>query len=172
MTKIKKYSNRELNFISKKDSKGKYINSIDELVKRLKRSKMALIKKRERLEEMKDSETITYTIPKKIVDKRIKDLKKQGYTKVKNFSANFIYAPKIEDSVNHPSYYASGKIEVIDFIEDQKLGFNLGNSVKYISRAGKKDPAKLIEDLKKAQWYLNREISNLEKPVLTTISSK
>ncbi len=66
------------------------------------------------------------------------------------------------DSVNHPSYY-QGKIEVIDFIEDKHLGFNLGNCVKYISRAGKKNPEKLLEDLKKARWYLDREIGNIEK---------
>ena len=65
------------------------------------------------------------------------------------------------DSVNHPKYY-QGKIEVIDFIEDKGLGFNLGNCVKYISRAGKKNPDKRIEDLKKARWYLDREI-NKEK---------
>lgn len=62
------------------------------------------------------------------------------------------------DSVNHPKYY-QGKIEVIDFIEDKGLGFNLGNCVKYISRAGKKNPEKRIEDLKKARWYLDREIN-------------
>lgn len=66
------------------------------------------------------------------------------------------------NAVNHPSYY-QGKIEVIDFIEDKKLGFNLGNCVKYISRAGKKNPDKRIEDLKKARWYLDREISRSEK---------
>lgn len=66
------------------------------------------------------------------------------------------------DAVNHPSYY-QGKIEVIDFIEDKHLGFNLGNCVKYISRAGKKNPDKLIEDLKKARWYLDREISRAKK---------
>ena len=65
-------------------------------------------------------------------------------------------------TVNHPSFY-QGKIEVIDFIEDKKLGFNLGNCVKYISRAGKKNPEKLLEDLKKARWYLDREIANMEK---------
>ena len=65
------------------------------------------------------------------------------------------------NAVDHPSYY-QGKIEVIDFIEDKKLGFNLGNCVKYISRAGKKNPDKLIEDLKKARWYLDREISRIE----------
>ena len=70
---------------------------------------------------------------------------------------------KNNDAVNHPSHYTDGKIEVIDYIEDKKLNYHLGNSVKYISRAGKKDPSKKIEDLKKAQWYLNREIERLEK---------
>ncbi len=68
---------------------------------------------------------------------------------------------KAPDSVNHPSHYTDGKIEVIDFIEDKKLDFHLGNAVKYIARAGKKDPKKTIEDLQKAQWYLNRKITNL-----------
>ena len=63
-----------------------------------------------------------------------------------------------EERVNHPSHYNAGRIEVIDFIEDQNLNFNLGNAVKYISRAGKKDPAKFREDLEKAIWYLNREL--------------
>ena len=54
-------------------------------------------------------------------------------------------------------------IEVIDFIEYQHLGFHLGTAVKYISRAGRKDPAKTIEDLKKAAWYLNRQIERLER---------
>ena len=67
-----------------------------------------------------------------------------------------------DDNVNHPSHYASGKIEVIDFIEDKELGFHLGNAIKYISRAGKKDPDKTVEDLKKAVWYINRQISLLE----------
>lgn len=71
-------------------------------------------------------------------------------------------------SVEHPSHYNSGKIEVIDFIEDQQLGFSLGNAIKYIARAGKKDPAKTIEDLKKAQWYLTREIEKHEKARKTT----
>jgi hypothetical protein len=65
------------------------------------------------------------------------------------------------DSVSRPAHYTDGKIEVIDFIEDKKLGFHLGNAVKYIARAGKKDPAKHIEDLKKAAWYVNREINKL-----------
>lgn len=67
------------------------------------------------------------------------------------------------DNVNHPAHYTSGQIEVIDFIEDQHLGFHLGNAVKYISRAGRKDPARTIEDLRKAAWYLNRQIQRLER---------
>lgn len=74
-------------------------------------------------------------------------------------------APKlaVHDPVNSPSHYTDGNIEVIDFIEDKNFNFNLGNSVKYISRAGKKGDSTLIQDLEKAQWYLNREISNLKK---------
>jgi hypothetical protein len=68
----------------------------------------------------------------------------------------------VPDTVNHPSHYTDGKIEVIDFIEDKKLNYHRGNAVKYIARAGKKDPTKEIEDLKKAQWYINREIKRLE----------
>ena len=66
------------------------------------------------------------------------------------------------DNVNHPSHYTSGKIEVIDFIEDKEFGFHLGNAVKYISRAGRKNPDKIVEDLQKAVWYINREIGRLE----------
>ena len=63
------------------------------------------------------------------------------------------------NQVENPSHYNTGKIEVIDFIEDQNLNFNLGNAVEYISRAGKKDPKKFREDLEKAVWYLNRELA-------------
>jgi hypothetical protein len=64
-------------------------------------------------------------------------------------------------NVSHPAHYNQGKIEVIEFIEDKSLGFHRGNAVKYIARAGVKDPAKEIEDLEKAVWYLNREIENV-----------
>lgn len=67
------------------------------------------------------------------------------------------------DPVNHPSHYTQGKIECIDFITDKKLNFCRGNAVKYIVRAGLKDPSKEIEDLKKAVFYINREIQDLEK---------
>ena len=70
---------------------------------------------------------------------------------------------RVNDVVNHPSHYTDGKIEVIDFIEDKGLNFHRGNAVKYIARAGKKNPAKEVEDLKKAVWYLNREIQRMER---------
>lgn len=70
--------------------------------------------------------------------------------------------------ITHPSHYTSGKIEVIDFISDQKLDFCLGNVVKYISRAGKKHEIgksrqdKMIEDLEKAKFYLEYRINQLK----------
>ena len=67
------------------------------------------------------------------------------------------------EAVNSPAHYNDGKIEVIDYIEDKKLGFCLGNVIKYVSRAGKKDPEKEIEDLNKAKWYLERRIKELEE---------
>ena len=64
--------------------------------------------------------------------------------------------------INHPEYYNSGGIEAIDFIEAHNLNFNLGNVIKYITRAGKKDGEDSITALRKAQWYLEREIKHLE----------
>ncbi len=66
------------------------------------------------------------------------------------------------NKVNHPPHYAKGrKYEPIDVIEDWGLGFSLGNALKYISRAGRKD--NFIQDLEKAKWYLDREIQRLKK---------
>ena len=65
------------------------------------------------------------------------------------------------DNIN--TKYYKGKVEVIDAIEAWGLNFHRGNAVKYIARAGKKDPTKEIEDLKKAEWYIHREIQRLEK---------
>lgn len=63
------------------------------------------------------------------------------------------------DNINHPAHYGGedNPYEAIKVIEAWELGFNLGNTVKYISRAGKKSKNSL-EDLKKAAWYLDREI--------------
>lgn len=61
---------------------------------------------------------------------------------------------KSSDPINHPAHYNMGKIEVIDFIEDQGLGFHLGNAVKYICRCNYKRMTE--RDLDKAIWYINR----------------
>jgi len=65
------------------------------------------------------------------------------------------------EAVNHPEHYggSDSTYEAIKVIEAWELGFCLGNVIKYISRAGKKGSK--LEDLKKAQWYLNREIEKL-----------
>jgi len=62
------------------------------------------------------------------------------------------------DAVNHPAHYKVGGIETIDFIEAKNLGYNLGNVVKYITRADHK--GNKLEDLRKAQWYLTRAIES------------
>ncbi|MGW1673270.1 DUF3310 domain-containing protein [Streptomyces sp. NPDC002324] len=67
------------------------------------------------------------------------------------------------DSVNHPAHYTwlPNGLEVIDLTEH--MNFNRGNAVKYIARAGRKSKTTELEDLKKAAWYITREISRLEK---------
>ena len=71
---------------------------------------------------------------------------------------------KESDNVNHPPHYGGedNPYEAIKVIEAWNLGFCLGNAVKYISRAGKKDKSKTTEDLEKAVWYLQREINKLK----------
>lgn len=70
---------------------------------------------------------------------------------------------RIVSNVEHPAHYNIGKIEVIDAINEWRLDFDLGNVVKYVARAGHKDPTKTVEDLKKARFYLDDEISRLTK---------
>ena len=69
---------------------------------------------------------------------------------------------KPSDPVNNPAHYTEGGIETIDYIEAKRLGYHLGNAVKYISRAGRKGTNQGLEDLKKAQWYLARAIEKNE----------
>jgi hypothetical protein len=82
-------------------------------------------------------------------------------------TSNTPLSPKIRklkeafDMVNHPPHYKVGGIETIDFIEAKNLGYNLGNVVKYVSRADLK--GNKLEDLQKAKWYLERAIANISK---------
>lgn len=78
---------------------------------------------------------------------------------------NFKIPPRLDKKniINHPIHYGGkdNPYEVIKVIEAWNLDFHLGNTVKYIARAGKKD--EIIQELKKAMWYLQRKINNLEK---------
>jgi hypothetical protein len=72
-----------------------------------------------------------------------------------------------KEMVNHPNHYGGedNQYEAIKVIEAWGLDFHIGNTVKYISRAGKKGADKELQDLKKALWYLERKIKNLEDNV-------
>ena len=74
------------------------------------------------------------------------------------------HARNDDDPINHPSHYTYGKIEAIEVINDWKLTYCLGNAVAYICRAPHK--GQQIMDLKKAAWFLKREIERLEKEAL------
>lgn len=103
--------------------------------------------------------------PEEDLDKALALIGKAVPTVTDGYNAEIVMCDEIhaDDPVNHPSHYTDGKIEVIDFITDKKLGFCLGNAVKYIARAGKKDPSKTIEDLEKAIWYITHHIETLEE---------
>ena len=72
---------------------------------------------------------------------------------------------KHKEMINNPAWYGGAKnpYEVIKVIEAWELDFHLGTALKYIPRAGKKDPSKTIEDLKKSIWYINRKIEMVQK---------
>jgi len=96
---------------------------------------------------------MTALSPKRAASKATKDMQVIAtYTSNKSIKS---------DMVNHPPHYKAGGIETIDFIEAKNLGYNLGNVVKYVSRADLK--GNKLEDLQKAKWYLDRAISNLSK---------
>lgn len=85
--------------------------------------------------------------------------KKEVTVEQQTIEEQVVELPKKEDVINHPSHYTRGKIEVIDFIEDQQLPYHLGNVIKYIARAGYKGDK--LEDLKKARWCLDRYINEV-----------
>ena len=65
----------------------------------------------------------------------------------------------MKETINHPDHYKGNRFEAIDIIEDYELNFNLGSTLKYVLRAGKKNDA--IEDLQKAEWFIKRELDRL-----------
>lgn len=96
---------------------------------------------------------------KETVDRQKEDSKKEAVQVPTAEHMAKMYGNIEHDAVNHPSHYTRGKIEVIDFIEDQQLPYHLGNVIKYIARAGYKGDK--LEDLKKARWYLDRYINEV-----------
>lgn len=95
-------------------------------------------------------------VPKK---KAVQTIAEKVVQTIEEQEVKTVELPKKEDVINHPSHYTRGKIEVIDFIEDQQLPYHLGNVIKYIARAGYKGDK--LEDLKKARWYLDRYINEV-----------
>ena len=96
---------------------------------------------------------------KEIVSIITKNLKAKPLVEAKKENKLSELVMKKHDAVNHPPHYTRGKIEVIDFIEDQQLPYHLGNVIKYVARAGYK--GNKLEDLKKARWYLDRYINEV-----------
>lgn len=78
----------------------------------------------------------------------------------------------MNDPVHHPSHYIQNGFETWDVILAWELDYCLGNVVKYVSRAGKKDPEKTIEDLEKARAYLDKEISRLKAQKTVSVQKK
>lgn len=82
---------------------------------------------------------------------------------ISEFSTTFSEDAKEDsDFVNHPQHYRPGTYEAINVIREWGLNFALGNAVKYICRAGRKDPSKQIEDLEKAIFYIQNEVETLK----------
>ena len=79
---------------------------------------------------------------------------------------------QVNDVINHPSHYTDGKFETIEAIESWRLGYHLGNAVKYISRAGKKSKDTELEDLRKARWYIQRYLNyhHQEAKIIDTLN--
>jgi hypothetical protein len=106
-----------------------------------------------------------FKMPVQYVYKLRADIKLDKALEMSKPSAMFLLKSsskeEAKDNVNSPTHYTTGGIETIDFIEAKTLNYNLGNVVKYVSRSDYK--GKKLEDLKKARWYLCREINNLSK---------
>lgn len=104
--------------------------------------------------------TIAYQYP--FAPKTIDELNKMFTSKFELVESEENETEVPSDKVNHPSHYGgdNNPYEVIKVIEAWELGFNLGNTLKYIGRCGKKDD--VVQELEKARWYLDREIKKLQ----------
>lgn len=85
-------------------------------------------------------------------------------TELAAWEIDLLTSPHENDPINHPAHYAQGwsnGAEVIDITEN--LNFNRGNAVKYLARAGRKDSMTELQDLRKAAWYVDRELERLSQ---------
>ena len=108
--------------------------------------------------KFKASVTYVYVLRSQMKQAVSKFMQPDGMPKIRLQSADAPPAPPAPDMVNHPAHYKAGGIETIDFIEAKGLNYHLGNVVKYITRADLK--GERLENLKKAKWYLDREIES------------
>lgn len=107
------------------------------------------------------SESLTPSVPPMKAKSEKAAEENKSYTREQTILDN-IWEKIDKDMVNHPPHYKVGGIETIEFIEAKDLNFYLANVVKYVSRAGQKSASTELEDLRKAQWYLDRYILRLE----------
>lgn len=109
------------------------------------------------VQEVKCSRALVHGARKKLFPDKVRAYKKKPKKKVKKNKPIKFFKPAT-DNVNSPAHYTAGGIETYDFIRAKGLSYELGNVVKYITRADHK--GNRLEDLKKAQWYLNAAINN------------
>ena len=144
--------------------------SVAELIEKFKASKQSIYNTRYKIRKQQRQEnTITLTATQVALANKMgitaeqyaRQLAALSKPKIR-LAAAVTSNTSIHDAVNHPAHYTDGGIETIDFIEAKRLGYHLGNVVKYICRAGKKGTNMGMQDLQKARWYLDRAIEKNE----------
>ena len=151
--------------------------SVDDIAQKFKVSKQSVYNTRYKLNKQRREKTLTLTPSQVLLAKKMgitaeqyaRHLTALSRPKIRLASAvtsDTSITDKTEfimpDPVNHPAHYTDGGIETIDFIEAKRLGYHLGNVIKYICRAGKKGTNMGLQDLQKARWYLDRAIEKNE----------
>jgi hypothetical protein len=118
------------------------------------------VKATEVADKLGTSVSYVYMVRKEMKDPEIESNKERPRIRMQSSPSTNTVKPYATDMINSPPHYTAGGIETIDFIEAKKLGYNLGNVVKYITRSDLK--GNRLENLEKALWYLNREIKNVK----------
>ena len=117
---------------------------------------------REALNKIRLITVASHVLPEFAMANTIKEVQKLAKTELDKPRMEVDELAVRNDLVVHPDHYRPGTYEAINVIREWGLNFALGNAVKYICRAGRKDPSKNIEDLQKAIFYLEDEIKNLK----------